>query len=65
MIDLIVFLSMVFIAPPLAVIAFTLIGDVVEIITQRVFPDNPYCDIDPRCHPAYRDGWIGDVKVSK
>lgn len=28
-------------------------------------PVYPQCDIDPRCHPAYFNGWIGNVKVRR
>ena len=41
-------------------------GHIVDRILSK--PEPPYCDIDPRCHPAFvwledGTGWIGRIKV--
>lgn len=28
-------------------------------------PVYPHCNIDPRCHPDYHDGWIGNIRVNR
>ncbi len=60
-----IFSFLLFIGPPLAVIAVMLIGDIVNSLFYKLFPMHPYCDIDPRNHPAYCNGWIGNVRVRK
>ncbi len=56
----------------LAVVVGGLIGVVLLLllmflclVVDRIFKREilPYCDINPRCHPSYRDGWIGNIKV--
>lgn len=71
--DFLLFLALTVLLTPLfylfAVVWWCFLFAVLSVLCARLFPPAPpYCDIDPRCHPAFAwapdgSGWIGPIRV--